>query len=75
MGMTGAGLSAARLAAIAAVTPVQTSSPTAAAAYQQAVILADSGAIVSYIQANMIVDSSGSDPQGGTVTSVSTTVS
>jgi hypothetical protein len=74
MAMTGAGLAAARAAALAAVTPVQTSNAADATAYATALRLADSTAIVTYIQQNLTVASSGADPQGGTVTSNSTVV-
>jgi hypothetical protein len=74
MAMTGAGLAAARDAAIAAVAQVQTSNPATAAAYATALRLADSTAIVTYIQQNMGVASSGADPQGGVVTSASTAI-
>lgn len=74
MAMTGAGLAAARKSALAGVTPVQTQDPAAAAAYADALRVADSTAIVQYIQQNMVVNSSGADPQGGTVTSTSTAV-
>lgn len=71
--MTGAGLSAARIAAKSAVAlPANTAA--AAAAYATALQLADSTAIVTYIQNNMQVASSGADPQGGVVTSASTAV-
>jgi hypothetical protein len=74
MAMTGAGLAAARAAALAGVTAVQTSNANAATAYATALRLADSTAIVTYIQQNMGVASSGADPQGGTVTSASTAI-
>lgn len=74
MAMTGEGLAAARAAALAAVTPVQTSVAATAADYATALRLADSTAIVTYIQQNLAVTSEGADPQGGTVTSNSTVV-
>ena len=74
MAMTGAGLAAARSAALAAVTQVQTSNPATAAAYATALRLADSTAIVTYLQQNLGVASSGADPQGGVVVSNSTAV-
>lgn len=52
MAMTGAGLSAARKAAVDGVALSQTSDPAAAASYRDAVLLADSNAIVTYIQTN-----------------------
>ena len=56
MAMTGAGMKAARAAAIAAVTPVQSSNPAALAAYVAALQLADSTAIVTYIQSNALAN-------------------
>jgi hypothetical protein len=52
MAMTGAGLAAARQAAMDAVTCTQTTVATNAQAYRIAVLLADSTAIVAYIVAN-----------------------
>jgi hypothetical protein len=72
MAMTGAGLAAARTTARPAAT--QTSDPAAAAAAAAAYMLADSTAIVQYIQQNLAVTSSGADPQGGTLISNSTVV-
>lgn len=73
MAMTGAGLAAARKAAIDAV-PAPTNDAASALAYANAVRLADSTAWVTYIQQNLGVTSSGADPQGGVVTSQSTAV-
>lgn len=67
-------MAAARKSAVAGVTPVQTSDPVAAAAYADALRVADSTAIVTYIQSNMGVASFGADPQGGSVTSASTAI-
>lgn len=50
MAMTGAGLAAARKAAIDAVTFNQTNTEAAAVSYAEAILLADSTAIVQYIQ-------------------------
>ncbi len=74
MAMTGAGLWAARKSAIAGVAAVQSSDPAAVAAYRDAIGIAESQAIIDYIKANMGVQSSGTDPQGGTVTSNSTLI-
>lgn len=73
MAMTGAGLAAARKTAVDAVA-APANNATAAAAYADALRVADSTAIVTYIQSNMVVNSSGADPQGGTVLSTSTAV-
>lgn len=73
MPMTGAGLAAARKAAIDAI-PLPANNAIDALAYATAVRVADSGAIVDYIKANMSVASSGTDPQGGVVTSTSTAI-
>ena len=73
MAMTGTGLAAARKAAVDAI-PAPTNDAAAATAYATALRLADSTAIVTYIQQNMGVASSGADPQGGIVTSASTAI-
>lgn len=75
MAMTGAGLAAARKTAKAAIAlPINPNDGTQAAAYADALNTADSTAIVTYIQGNQVVTSSGTDPQGGTVTSTSTVI-
>lgn len=52
MAMTGAGLQAARKAAVDAVACNQTSDAGSAQAYRDAILLADSQAIVDYIHSN-----------------------
>ena len=52
MAMTGAGLSAARQAAMDAVGYTQTNDAGVAGSYANAILLADSQAIVDYIQGN-----------------------
>jgi hypothetical protein len=55
MPMTGAGLAAARKAAVEAVPMTQSNNATDARAYGDALRLADSTAIVTYIIANALV--------------------
>lgn len=66
MAITGAGLSAARKAAIAVVTDAyeQSSDPEAATAYSEDILLADSTAIVDYFKANTIVTTQTGAPDG-----------
>ena len=74
MAMTGAGLAAARKAAVDAVTPVQGSSAAAGKAYADALRVADSNAIVTYIQQNMGVASTGIGNLGNPVNSNSNSI-
>ena len=53
--MTGPGLAAARQEAMDAVTCTQTSTAADAQAYREALLLADSDAIVTYIQTNSVL--------------------
>lgn len=62
MAMTGAGLAAARQAAVDEVASNQTSNAADAQTYREAVLLADSNAIVQYIQQNARCN--GSDSHG-----------
>ena len=62
MAMTGPGLAAARKAAVDAVASNQTSNAADAQTYREAVLLADSNAIVQYIQQNARCN--GSDSHG-----------
>ena len=73
MPMIGTGLAAARKSAIDAI-PLPSNDAASALAYATAVRVADSTAIVTYIQQNMGVTSQGADPQGGVVVSQSTVV-
>jgi hypothetical protein len=70
MAMTAAGMVAKIKAAQPA--PSQTNDPAAAAAAADAYLLALCQGVIDEIKANMIVTSSGADPQGGSVTSTST---
>lgn len=62
--MTGAGLWAARKAAQDAVPPVQDASAASAIAYSDAVGLADSTAIVTYITGAAVVTTTSGAPDG-----------
>jgi len=66
MAMTGAGLNAAREAARDAVTASYTQGSSAAAvqALSDAMLLADSTAIVDYIKANAVVTTTSGAPDG-----------
>ncbi len=62
MGMTGSGLWAARKAAMDAVVAPSSSNPDDAISYRDALGLADSTAIVEYIQANAVVQTTSGAP-------------
>ena len=64
MAMTGAGLWAARQAAMDAVPLTQGSGVAAAVNFREALGLADSTAIVTYIQGNAVVQTTSGAPDG-----------
>lgn len=74
MAMTSASMWSRIKANIIAITPVQGSDPAAANAYRDAVGQAMCTGIIDEIKNNQTVTSSGSDPQGGSVTSTSTAI-
>lgn len=65
MAMTGAGLAAARKAAIDAVAFNQTNTEADAVTYAEAILLADSTAIVQYIQNNAKATGTDTGTYGG----------
>jgi len=65
MAMTGAGLAAARKAAVDAVAIAQTNNATSAQEYGEAWLLADSTAIVTYIQGNAQATGTDTGTNGG----------
>lgn len=65
MGMTGSGLAAARKAAQDAVACNQTSTGADAVAYREALLQADSEAIVTYIQQNAKATGTDTGTYGG----------
>ena len=62
MAMTGTGLAAARKSALDAISSPSSSNPADATAYRDALLIADSTAIVTYIQGNG--QATGSDSRG-----------
>lgn len=62
MAMTGTGLWAARKAAMDAVTSPSSANPSDAIAYRDALGLADSTAIVTYIKQNAVVETTSGAP-------------
>jgi hypothetical protein len=64
MGMTAASMAARRKAALDAVPAVQSSTPGDALAYREAVLLADSQAIIDEIQQNAVVTTTSGAPDG-----------
>jgi hypothetical protein len=74
MAMTASSMQSRIKSNISGITPVQGSGASAANAYRDAVTVAMCQGIIDEIKANMTVASSGADPQGGVVTSASTTI-